>query len=193
MKHDVQVDLKDCPDPWHGYVRLKTTSTGHIWALTADKMQAWSHSIQAYHEGTTLGEWQSRLRHPLPGERVSNPACHEIAGVRDDNWAREWSGIIQHIVSDYNNVRYGQRPFHQHYLEDISYNRMWDQLLKAATRLEGPRRSTRDVIHCIEVLKDATDMAGDALERLMVDKIKLEVLKMPLPYILCTVPLEKLI
>ncbi|KAK6856441.1 hypothetical protein PG995_006628 [Apiospora arundinis] len=156
---DETTELHDCFDPWHN-------PTGSSTAL-----QAWTHSIQAYTENKSLDEWRPQLRNPLPEDEVVQISCHQIIGVRDDTWAKKWAPIIQEIVSDYNNIRYGKTSFHKHYLEDDGYIKLWDELSTGAVRLEDIQ-STHQLARWMESLKDTSEETGDALERLMTQKIR---------------------
>ena len=160
--------LHDCPDPWH---QESVSVVKYDAATSVQRMQSWAYSIQAHAENKTLDEWRSELRHPIHGENVSHPECHEIIAVRDDPWAREWAPIIQEVVSDYNNIRYGKTPFHKNYLGDSEYTRLWGQLFTGAVRLEDQHRG-EVVISWMESLKDASDATGRALERLITQRIR---------------------
>ncbi|KAK6085250.1 hypothetical protein SCUP515_01068 [Seiridium cupressi] len=158
--------LADSADSWH----YPPSSTAP-YVSTQQEMEGWSQSIQAFSEKMTLSDWVSRNDNQ-EGREIGPAYLREIIEVRDDSWARDWSEIIQKILSDYNNVRHRKRVFHQQYLKAAEFEQLWREAFTAAIRIEAAAPGPRDPVSWIENLKESIDEAAEIVEGFVCSSIR---------------------
>ncbi|KAM0811511.1 putative FTP domain-containing protein [Seiridium cardinale] len=157
--------LAHSADSWH---YPPSSTAPHV--STQQEMEGWSQSIQAFSDKMALSDWVSR-NDCQEGREIGPAYLREIIEVRDDSWARDWSEIIQKILSDYNNVRHRKRFFHHHYLEAAEFEQLWREAFTAATRIEAAPRS-HDLVSWIEELKESIDKAAEIVEGFVCSSIR---------------------
>ncbi|KAI0133975.1 hypothetical protein BJ170DRAFT_716280 [Xylariales sp. AK1849] len=135
----------------------------------------WAHSIQAFSDGTPLRERVTSLQgHASGQEKLGYYSLWPIVRPKKDDWSRTWDPILRQVVTDYNDIRYGERKFDTAYVSNDAFSEIWFEVFTGVGRITGSgnRHSGVSASLLIKAAIKAIEEAGDILEALIEQSIR---------------------